>query len=131
MVLLFFIASVVIIDLSNILPASFSNYWGRPLFSRGIHDSIFMFWNVFVFGIAFLSTYLMRGYRTRRIARLRAQHLQDPKIVLSGEPGESLAESDEPMDELEQQQRTKKGILRKFKSQREHSRWYKHPWFSR
>jgi hypothetical protein len=89
----------------------------------------------FIFGMGFIITLATRIGQERRKALLRVRRLEDPAIVerSAGEgipPGTEEDDAGEE-DDREKRRSMKRRLDRKFKSQREHTRWYRHLWWSR
>ena len=83
------------------------------------------------FGMGFIITLITRANRALRLAELRAWRLEDPAIVHAPSPGGEVPEIETYASDDEKREESKKRSAKKFRSQRQHTRWYRHPWFSR
>ena len=83
------------------------------------------------FGMGFIITVITRANQTLRLAALRAVTLEDPAIVHAPSPGGAVPENEMYASDGEKREEYKRRSAKKFRSQRQHTRWYRHPWFSR
>ena len=103
--------------------------------SIGIPNSIqtsgILAWPIFCFGIAAVVS-LWTGRRERkRLARLKAEQLKNPMILDEVGADGHVPDPEESWDERENRDRILRRIRRKFSSKREHSGFYRHPWYFR